>query len=322
MKGPLFVFEITPQCNLACTYCYNVWKTDSEHYPRELSLDEIENLADSIQAAHPISVTLTGGEPILRDDLHEIVSILRKRGILVGIATNGMLLDRDTAHSLKEAGASWFEVSVTSVSGERYTDLTGTDGFDDVKRAMLAVKSAGARLTISHIITSLNYGDAGQVVDLAYAFSADATALNRFVPGGTGLENRHLLPTLEQLDSALKSAGERSLMSPGMTVYAAIPVEDCLLHHSDYPGVSFGSCICGAGKWAISPSGDLRVCEQSSHIIGSLLERSFEELSRSEFVEEFRCSNRSSDCESCSSMTVCGGGCRFLREIPTCGVIP
>ncbi len=313
MSRPLFVFEITPRCNLACTDSYHVWKMTGQASPGELPLAEIENLADALQAAHPVSVTLTGGEPLLRDDLCSIVSLFPKRGILVGIATNGMLLDRDTAGSLKEAGAGWFEVSVTSVSEEGYSDLTGTDGFAAAKQAMLAVVSSGSRLTVSHIITSMNYGDSRRVIDLAYAFSADAVALNRFVPGGTGLMNRHLLPSLSQLDSALKSAGERSLMSPGMTVYTALPVEDCLLHHSDYPGISFGSCICGAGKWAISPAGDLRVCEQSPHILGSLLESSFEQLSRSRYVEEFRNNNRSPDCKSCSSAGVCGGGCRFLR---------
>ncbi len=313
MNRPLFVFEITPRCNLACTYCYNVWKAEGEPCPSELPLAEIENLADSIQAARPVSVTLTGGEPLLRDDLCEIVSMFRKRGILVGIATNGLLLDRDTAESLKEAGTSWFEVSVTSVSGEGYRDLTGTCGFEAVKQAMLAVVSSGARLTVSHIRTSRNYSDSGQVVDIAYAFAADATALNRFVPGGTGLANRHLLPTLEQLDSALKNASARSLMSPGMTVYAALPVEDCLLQHSVYPGITFGSCTCGEGKWAVSPLGDLRVCEQSPHILGSLLGNTFEKLSRSRYVEEFRSRNRTQGCNSCRSVSACGGGCRFIQ---------
>ncbi len=313
MKRPLFVFEITPRCNLACTYCYNVWKGEGKTSISELSLDEIDNLADSILAAHPISVTLTGGEPLLRSDICEIVSLFRKRGILVGIATNGILLDLHTAELLRDAGVSWFEVSVTSVSGDVYMDLTGTDGFAAVKKAMLAAVSSGVRLTVSHIITSRNYTDAGRVVDLAYAFRADAVALNRFVPGGTGLENRHLLPTLQQLDTALKSASGRSIMCPGMTVYAALPVENCLLQHCDFPGITFGSCICGAGKWAISPAGDLRVCEQSPHILGSLLECSFEELSRSPYVEEFRNCNRKPTCVSCSWAGVCGGGCRFLR---------
>ncbi|MCK5115462.1 MAG: radical SAM protein, partial [Candidatus Aegiribacteria sp.] len=312
MKGPLFVFEITPSCNLACTYCYNIWKAEGGTCPTELPLDRIENLANAIHVAHPVSVTLTGGEPLLRNDLREIVSTFRKRGILVGIATNGLLLDQDTARLLKESGVSWFDISVTSVSGEGYRDLTGTDGFQAVKQAMLAAVSSGARLTVSHIVTSRNYCDAGRIVDLAYAFRADAVALNRFVPGGTGLENRYLLPTLEQLDTALKSASGRSLTSPGMTVYAAIPVEDCQLHHSDYPGITFGSCICGTGKWAISPAGDLRVCEQSPQILGNLLKSSFEELIQSPCVEEFRNSYRNPNCVACSWAGVCGGGCRFL----------
>ena len=317
MKHPLFVFEVTPRCNLACAYCYNVWKTKGEPYPRELSIEEIEILADSVLKAHPVSVTLTGGEPLLRKDIRDIVSTFRKRGIPVGIATNGVLLDRDTAESLKEAGADWIEISVPSITGKGYSDLTGTDGFDDAKRALLAAASTGIRFTVSHIITSLNYTDAGRVVDLAFAFSAAAVALNRFVPGGAGFENMYLLPSLKQLDSSLRNASRRSLRSPGMTVYAAIPVEDCLLRHSDYPGIKFGSCICGAGKWAVSPSGELRVCEQSSYTIGSLFDKSFEELSISQFVEEFRQSNMRSDCSSCSSRNVCGGGCRFLQAIPT-----
>ncbi|MEN8209575.1 MAG: radical SAM protein [Candidatus Fermentibacteria bacterium] len=316
MSRPIFVFETTPRCSLACDYCYNVWKADGEVSPRELQLDDIEKIADSILEAHPISVTLTGGEPLLRDDLCGIVRLFRKRGILVGIATNGLLLDRNRAELLKEAGASWFDVSVTSVSTEGYRKLTGTDGFAAVKQAMLAAVSSGAKLTVSHIITSRNLCDAGRVVDLACAFSADAVALNRFVPGGTGLANRHLLPTLKQLDSALKSADTRSIMCPGMMVYAALPVEDCLLRHSNYPGITFGSCICGEGKWAISPAGDLRVCEQSSRVLGNLLVSTFEQLSRSRYIEEFRSSNRNPDCRSCSSATVCGGGCRFLRDIP------
>ncbi len=316
MIGPLFVFEITPRCNLECPYCYNVWKKHNALSQTELPLDRIEILADSISAAHPLSVTLTGGEPLMRVDLPGIVEAFRSRGILVGIATNGLLLDRNAAESLKKAGASWFEISLPSVSEGGYRELTGVDGFQAAKTAMLAAKAAGAGLTVSHIITSENYLDSGLVVDLACAFSAESVALNRFVPGGTGLRNMHLLPSPAQLDSALCSASRRSLKAPGMTVYTAIPVENCLLSISNYPGIKFGTCICGKGKWAVNPAGDLRVCEQSHHVLGSLFESSFEELSLSPYADQFRRNNRCSDCSNCSSFAECGGGCRFLQVIP------
>jgi len=316
VKNPLFVFEVTPKCNLSCRYCYNIWKTQDYLAGGELPLSGIELLADSISAAHPVSITLTGGEPLLRKDLCGIVHAFSDRGIRVGIATNGLLLDQETAELLKKAGVEWVEVSIPSLHPDRYEDLCGIVGPAAVKGAMLAVKSVGIRLTVSHIITSVNCDEAGVIVDLAYAFSADAVALNRFVPGGTGLSNQHLLPTLNQLDSSLKKASERSLRSPGITVFTAIPVEDCILKHADYPGIKFGSCICGVGKWAINPAGDLRICEQSPHSIGNLLESPFAELFESQFIADFRDFNCRSTCPACASFSSCGGGCRFLRVIP------
>jgi radical SAM protein with 4Fe4S-binding SPASM domain len=315
MIGPQFVFEVTPRCNLQCRYCYNVWKSGAGKAPEELSLDRIEILSEAIYKAHPVSVTLTGGEPLMREDISAIAGIFQRRGILVGIATNGLLLDRAAADALVHAGISWFEVSLPSSSENGYSELTGFSGFEASKRAMLAARSSGAKLTVSHIITSGNVNETASVIDLAYAFCAEAFALNRFVPGGAGLEAINLQPDIEQLDSALRIASESSKRSPGMLVYAAIPVENCLLKHTDYPGIDFGSCVCGSGKWAIGPSGTLRVCEQSPHELGSLLDRSFEELTGSDYCKEFRNRNRSTDCTFCDSFDKCGGGCRFLQTV-------
>lgn len=237
--------------------------------------------------------------------------LFRSRGIKVGVVSNGILLDKESAEKLTDAGVSWFDISIPSISGGGCKRLTGFDGFAKVKRAMLAVKSAGARLTVSHIITALNESEAGKVIELAFAFSADAVALNRFVPGGEGHRNPDLLPTLQQLDNSL-SAASKVASSLGMTVYASIPVEDCLLQHERYPGIEFGSCVCGERKWAVDPSGGLRICEQSPEVLGSLLESSFENLIKNPAVAEFRRKTRLPDCEECPAYGECGGGCRFV----------
>ena len=308
---PIIVFEVTPRCNLECRFCYNVWKSRDYSIPVELPLEKIALLADSIEAAHPVSVALTGGEPLLREDLAEIAMLFRSRGIKAGVVSNGILLDTESVEKLTDAGVSWFDISVPSISEGGFSRLTGFDGFAKVKRAMLAVKKAGARLTVSHIMTSMNEGEAGQVIELAFAFSADAVALNRFVPGGEGHMNPDLLPTLQQLDNSL-SAAARKASSLGITVYASIPVEDCLLHHDRYPGIEFGSCVCGERKWAVDPSGGLRICEQSPEILGSLLEFSFENLIENRAVAEFRRRSRFKDCGECPAYGRCGGGCRFI----------
>lgn len=308
---PIIVFEVTPRCNLECRFCYNVWKSRGYSSPTELSIPEIALLADSIEAVHPVSVALTGGEPLLREDLSEIAKLFRSRGIKVGVVSNGILLDTESAEKLTDAGVSWFDISIPSISEGGYSRVTGFDGFAKVKRAMLAVKKAGARLIVSHIMTALNEGEAGQVIELAFAFSADAVALNRFVPGGEGQRNPDLLPTLQQLDNTLRIASDVS-DSLNIKVYASIPVEDCLLRHDRYPGIKFGSCVCGDRKWAVDPSGNLRICEQSPEILGNLLEFSFENLIENDSVAEFRRRSRFTNCRECSAYDKCGGGCRFI----------
>ncbi len=305
------MFEVTPRCNLECRFCYNVWKSRGYSSPTELSIPEIALLADSIEAVHPVSVALTGGEPLLREDLSEIAKLFRSRGIKVGVVSNGILLDTESAEKLTDAGVSWFDISIPSISEGGYSRVTGFDGFAKVKRAMLAVKKAGARLIVSHIMTALNEGEAGQVIELAFAFSADAVALNRFVPGGEGQRNPDLLPTLQQLDNTLRIASDVS-DSLNIKVYASIPVEDCLLRHDRYPGIKFGSCVCGDRKWAVDPSGNLRICEQSPEILGNLLEFSFENLIENDSVAEFRRRSRFTNCRECSAYDKCGGGCRFI----------
>lgn len=308
---PLIVFEVTPRCNLSCCYCYNVWKSGNGFESTELSISEIAHLVDFMEAAHPLSVTLTGGEPLVREDLAEIAELFKKKGISVGVATNGILLDRESAHELADAGVRWFEVSIPSITRDGYLNLTGIDGLEQVKQAMLAAKSTGARLSVSHIMTALNEGEAGKVIELAFAFSADSVALNRFVPIGEVSRNSVLLPSIQQLDNTLRIASDTSA-SLDITVYASIPVEGCILKHERYPGIKFGSCVCGKEKWAVDPSGNLRICEQSPQILGSCLEYPFEELVQKPEVRQFRESNRFNYCRECPVYDKCGGGCRFF----------
>ena len=280
----------------------------------DLGTPAMLEVADSIMDASPASVTLTGGEPLLRDDLELLAARLVSGGILVGVATNGILLEEDRVKSLAAAGVGWFEIPLHAPGGEILEELTGADCFGQVKRAMNAVKKAGSRLTVSHILTSRNFSQSDSAVRLAMALGAEAVALNRFVPTGAGSARPDLVPMPCQLDEALEAAAEVSRRSPGIRVIAAIPVEDCLHPHDGFPGIEFGSCSCGLSKWAVSPSGDLRFCEQSPVVLGSLLESTFLSLTDDPSVEEFRSATLRPECSECIAWARCGGGCRCMRE--------
>jgi len=272
----------------------------------------MRTVADELIEAFPASVTLTGGEPLLRDDLEILAGCLTGGGVRVGVATNGLLLDGARAGSLKRAGVGWIEVSLPSADRDLYMELTGCDGFGGAKRAMLEVRKAGMRLTVSRVITSVGMEDIGDTVRMAFALGAEALALNRFVPGGAGAAHRELVLGPDRLDEALSRASRAAEECPGMTVYAAIPVEGCVYPHRKYPGIRFGSCVCGRDKWAVGPDGGLRTCEQNPEVLGSLLLSGFSDLVKSPAVDSFRERCRGTECVSCRWREECGGGCRFL----------
>ena len=304
---------MTPECPLRCRYCYNVWKAPGAAPADPAPLD-VRAVAEAVAGARPSTVTLTGGEPLLVEDLPHLAAFLSSRGILTGVATSGLLLDRRKAEDLVRSGVRRFEIHLPAADPEAYRRSAGVDGFTRAKAAMLAVVASGAGLTVSHVMTGGNRGEVSGVIELAFALGAGAVALNRFVPGGEGLRHaEELTPTPEELPRILSEAGEAARRFP-VPVHVTIPVEDCLLPHDRHPGLNFTGCRCGREKWAVDPRGGLRTCEQNPEVLGSLLDRSFADLADLPAARRFRGAVRFPACEGCSAFPDCGGGCRIAHS--------
>ncbi|MDD3622793.1 MAG: GTP 3',8-cyclase MoaA [Methanofollis sp.] len=130
--------SITPRCNLDCFYCH----AEGEVQPREeLSLEEIQEIL-RVGAKFGIrSVKLTGGEPLVRKDILDIVRAIPD-GIEASLTTNGTLLE-GLAHDLKAAGLSRVNVSLDTLRPERYRAITKRDLLDRVVRGIKAAVDAG-----------------------------------------------------------------------------------------------------------------------------------------------------------------------------------
>lgn len=317
MISPWFVCEVTPRCNAACPFCYNVWLEEGQIPPRELALPEFRQLFEKLTAAVPVrGVTLAGGEPLLREDLPELAACLNALGITTGLATNGQLLDRARLRALLDAGVSHVEVSLPATTAGVYRELSGRDCVQPVRQALLELGAAHVPYAVSCVLTALNRGAVSEVIELAAAFGAAGVSLNRFVPGGRGAGNRERLALTDEqladeLDSAAAVAGRC-----GIPVTCTIPVEPCRFPHSRWPHLQFTACICGDGKWTIGPDGSLRTCEQNPAVLGNLLEQGFRELAALPAVAAFRDADEDRAlCVACADYPVCGGGCRFLRPL-------
>ncbi|MDD3620922.1 MAG: GTP 3',8-cyclase MoaA [Methanofollis sp.] len=130
--------SITPRCNLDCFYCH----AEGEVHPREeLSLEEIQEILEVGAKFGIRSVKLTGGEPLVRKDILDIVRAVPD-GIEVSLTTNGTLLE-GLAHDLKAAGLSRVNVSLDTLRPERYRSITKKDLLDRAVRGIKAAVDAG-----------------------------------------------------------------------------------------------------------------------------------------------------------------------------------
>jgi len=314
MTDPYFIVELTTRCNFDCMYCYNIWKDDSARSERQLSFSQFRQIFDRICEQTAIrGVTLAGGEPLMHEDLHKIAAYLNDKGIRSGITTNGSLLGDTKIKELIACGIIHFEVSLPSINSGSFQTLCRSGELKEVRRALLNIRQHGAKLTVSCVISKMNYTEITDIIELAVAFGADYFVLNRFIAGGNGLKYRNRLATdQEQLSAALRMA-DSAAEKFKIPVTAAVPVEHCLLNTRDLTNLHFGTCGCGDAKWVIDPWGNLRTCEQNPEAVGNLLEMNFSVLAQKPAVLRFRNDDLYQDCKSKKCYERCGGGCRFGR---------
>jgi len=278
-----------------------VWLENGEQSKPELTLDEVEKVLRNIsEAPEATGVTLTGGEPLLRSDLHEIIRICRQSGMKAAIATNGTLLTEKLTNSLIQSGIEHFDIGFTEPTTK-------------TRLALAAAAKSGCTVTASICVHKNNYERTGILCELAAVLGADAVALNRFIPTGRGKQHsQDLQLSNEDILTALKHA-DRAAAAAGIYIYTGIPVEPCLASSTKFPGIVFSTCQCGESKWAIDPNGNLRTCEQNREILGDLLKNTFTDIVRdnSEKINEFRAWRPSENCLPCTLRGNCRGGCRF-----------
>ena len=181
-----FVFEVTQRCNHDCPHCYNAWKNPAPYPEGELGTAETLAMAGKLLDETDASlVTLTGGEPMLRPDIGEIVDFLVERGVTVNLISNGSLLDTDAIARLGADKISIYELPLLSAERDIHDRMSGRIGaFDDTTLATANLKAASQRVVCVFVATKLNLPTWRETAEMAIALGADGIMFNSFNPGG------------------------------------------------------------------------------------------------------------------------------------------
>lgn len=307
-------WNLTERCNLACAHCYiaaGPWRGSEG----ELSTDEVRRIADEILAVNPAPLfVLSGGEPLLRDDLEAIAAHAAAGGATVVVGTNGTRLTAERIASLQEAGVSGVAVSVDSLE-ERYHDRFrhGGGALADTLAAVERMREAGLDFVVQ---TTLTRGNRDQVRAIAgWAAEAGAVCFNLYflVETGRGEGMRGLPP--EENEAVLGELVDLGRDYRGrMMVRSKCQPQIMRLIHQRDPGsplVHYATrCPCGVQYCRITPDGKVTPCPYLPEVAGDLRRQGFAEVwRRSELFARLRSGELGGKCGRCEYRAVCGG-CR------------
>ena len=319
-KHVAVVFEATTRCNHDCPHCYNAWKNPVGYPEGELetgaTLAMLGKLLDESGAS---LVTVSGGEPLLRADIFEIVAYIAERGKAVNFLTNGTLLDERAIARLSPGKVSVFEVPLLSSDRAIHDAMSAAPGaFEKVTLAVANLKAAGQRVVCVFVATRVNLPTWRQTAEVAVALGADGIMFNRFNPGGRGRENIARLQAAPGDLAAAMEIAEQLTREYGIGISCSIPMPPCLFDHSKYPHLGFGFCAAGTERayYTVDPLGNVRPCNHSALILGNIRATPFWEMVDSSALAEFVAA-RPAFCEGCKRERTCLGGCKASAEV--CG---
>ncbi|WP_440769053.1 TIGR04347 family pseudo-SAM/SPASM protein [Natronorubrum sp. DTA28] len=185
-RKPVVVWNATRRCNLYCSHCYA--GADLEAAPGEFSTDEAKTfLAQLADYGAPV-VLFSGGEPLVREDLVELVDYAADLGLRPVLSSNGTLLTREKAAALRDAGLQYAGISVDGLP-ERNDRFRGRDGaFEAAVRGIENCLEVGLKTGLRYTITEANAPDLEGVVDLLAEKGLDRFCFYHLDYGGRGAD--------------------------------------------------------------------------------------------------------------------------------------
>jgi radical SAM protein with 4Fe4S-binding SPASM domain len=327
----LIVWDVTHACNLRCRHCY---AGAGEPAPDELTTREAKSVIDELDRVGIPLLALSGGEPLVREDLLELVGYARDRGFYVALATNGTLITKSKARELREAGIQFVQISLDGASATTHDRFRGIDGvFERTIQGIENCVEEGFFVNIAATATRDNYREIPKIIDLCEERGVTWFMVYNFVPTGRGalIADHDLTP--EEREALLNLLWERSRDSTTVEVLSMAPqfarvaleaeigkdtkVYPTHFSNSELPGKLanlaefIGGCVCGRFYAALRPNGDIEPCVFFPLAIGNILQDDFTELWRSNPVlNDLRNKDKlGATCGQCDYRYYCGG-CR------------
>ncbi len=329
--------EITYRCPLHCPYCSNPVAVESAvlsgeqtgatalrtahstTHNGELTTQEWKRVINEAAALGVLQIGFSGGEPLARPDLAELIRVAREAKLYTNLITSGIGLDDDRLGALRDAGLDSIQLSFQSDESNLADEIAGARAHERKLGVAEKIRAAGIPLSLNFVIHRRNIDRLPQMIALAEALGAERMELANVQFYGWAFRNRAaLLPTREQVDRARDVAtAAKARLAGKIDIFYVLP---------DYYETRPKPCLNGWGRryLTVNPIGDVLPCPTASSAIPDLR---FENVrarnldwiwQESESFNQFRGTEWMPEpCQSCPQREIDFGGCRCQAALLT-----
>jgi pyrroloquinoline quinone biosynthesis protein E len=257
---PLWLLaEVTYACPLHCVFCYN--PVDFAQHGPELTTQEWIRVLRDARAAGSVQCGFSGGEPLVRDDLEELVAEAHKLGFYTNLLTSGIGFTPERAKALKLAGLDHVQLSFQDSTRELNDFLSHTKTFALKKKAAELIQSNGWPMVLNCVVHRLNIDYIDKIIELAVDLGAEYLELaNSQYYSWAQLNRDGLMPSKEQLERAERVTNEyRAKLGDKLKIFFVVP---------DYYETRPKKCMNGWGNifLTITPDGSALPCHTAKLI--------------------------------------------------------
>lgn len=325
------VLEMTYECNHKCLFCSCPWESKSGfEKSAPLTKDEWKTVIRTITELGVSSISLTGGEPLLNKDIVDImmfaaslkcsmietennVLVTKNQPLKIYLISNGSLVSDEILNVCKDHN---IHLSMSLPGLDTYFLHTSYGSPDKILELFHKASSFGVNTTVNITVTKLNLYELYKIISNSLIAGAETVLLNRFLPGGRGLDNAEKLMLNANEVNEMLDITEGVLKTANRYGHVGTELPKCIIKNLDKYNHLKVSTTCSAGKdfFVIGPSGYIRTCNHSP--IELCYYKDYKNLKSSKYWNRFVFKDYCPDmCQNCIDLYNCDCGCREAAHV-------
>ena len=307
-SAPLRMYlALTFRCQNDCVHCY----AGGPHETPELTTAEWKCVIDKLSEIGVFTLTFTGGEPTLREDLPELLLYAQSKGMVTGLISNGRRLkDKAYVDALEKSSLDFVQITLESHKPAVHDKMTNEKG--SWKETIAGIRNAVQSKIYVSTNTTLSQHNAADfltTIDYIKGLGVDAFGCNSLIYSGKApnASEEFALP-IEDLKTLLPKIRDKAHMI-GLKFLWYTPTQYCQFDPVQL-GLGVKTCTAALINACVGPNGDVYPCQSYFESLGNILTEPWEKIWHHPMAEKLR--NREyveEKCKNCSQLQVCGGGC-------------